>query len=106
MRFTRAIASMLLCTLAFAAESAPSSLPALAAPVLPPPYARSARFLFEITDPALLNPVTTGVWQLDGKTLEVRFSGRIQPHEPTRVALIGPGPATKRAGSRTASAAK
>lgn len=47
--------------------------------------------MFEVTDSAVLNPVTTGAWQLDGKTLEVRFTGRIEPHENSTLVLIGPG---------------
>ncbi|MDO8541081.1 MAG: hypothetical protein Q7S40_11645 [Opitutaceae bacterium] len=34
-----------------------------------------------MTDTGVLNPVTTGRWNLAGKTLEVRFTGRIAPHE-------------------------
>jgi pectate lyase len=38
-----------------------------------------------------LNPVTSGTWRLEGKTLELRFVGRIEPHENSVLRVFGPG---------------
>src|SRR5436190_22747746 len=48
-----------------------------------PPGADAARVVFEVTDSVVTNPVKAGRWNLAGKTLEVRFTGRIEPHENT-----------------------
>ena len=48
------------------------------------------RLVFEVTDSEVLKPVTSGRWRLSG-TLEVRFVGRIQPHENSVLRLFGPG---------------
>jgi hypothetical protein len=55
------------------------------------PTPTDARLVFEVDDHAVLNPVTSGRWQLDGKVLEVRFIGRVQPHENSRFAFFGAG---------------
>jgi len=48
------------------------------------------RTVFEITDTEVLKPVTSGRWRLSG-TLEVKFTGRIKPHESSVLRLFGPG---------------
>lgn len=55
------------------------------------PRPGSERLVFEVTDSAVLNPVTSGRWNVSGTTLEVRFSGRIQPHEDSVLPLFGAG---------------
>ena len=45
--------------------------------------------VFEITDAEVLKPVTSGRWRLSG-TLEIRFVGRVQPHENSVLRLFGP----------------
>ena len=37
------------------------------------------------------NPVASGRWQLAGKTLEIRFVGRIAPHENSSWSFFAPG---------------
>src|SRR5947208_2783323 len=46
--------------------------------------------LFEVDDHAVLNPITTGRWHLSG-TLEIKFTGRIEPHDNSTYVLFGPG---------------
>lgn len=48
------------------------------------------RTVFEVTDSEVLKPVTSGRWRLSG-TLEVRFVGRIEPHENSVLHLFEPG---------------
>ena len=48
------------------------------------------RTSFEVTDSAVLKPVTNGLWHLSG-TLEIKFAGRIKPHENSVLPLFGPG---------------
>lgn len=48
------------------------------------------RTVFEVTDSEVVKPVTSGRWRLSG-TLEVKFVGRIQPHENSVLRLFGPG---------------
>lgn len=49
-----------------------------------------ARTVFEVTDSEVVKPVTSGKWRLSG-TLEVKFSGRVLPHENSVLKLFGPG---------------
>jgi hypothetical protein len=57
----------------------------------PTPWKRSGdRTVFEVNDHAVLNPVTSGRWRLSG-VLEVRFTGRIQPHENSLFRLFDAG---------------
>jgi len=46
--------------------------------------------VMEVNDHEVLRPVTSGRVRLTG-ALEVRFAGRIQPHEASVFSLIGPG---------------
>ena len=46
--------------------------------------------VMEVNDHEVLRPVTSGRVRLTG-ALEVRFTGRIQPHEASVFSLIGPG---------------
>ena len=48
------------------------------------------RTVFEVSDHEVLNPVTSGRWRLSG-ALEVRFTGRIQPHESSVFPLFSAG---------------
>jgi hypothetical protein len=71
---------------------------ALGAAVAPSPEVRlkapqptDARLVFEVDDHAVLNPVTSGRWQLDGKVIDVRFVGRVHPHENSVFAFFGAG---------------
>lgn len=48
------------------------------------------RTIVTITDADSFHQVNAGRWRLRG-TLEVRFAGRIVPHENSRFALFGPG---------------
>ena len=80
---------MALSPLAFSAPGA-AALPE-AAPAHAKPTPEMARLIFDVTDSAVLNPVTSGRWNLARKTLEIRFTGRIEPHENTVWSLFGPG---------------
>jgi hypothetical protein len=64
--------------------AAVTATPPVASPGRPP------HMIFEVDDHAVLNPVTSGRWQLAG-TLEVRFRGRIEPHENSVYRLFGAG---------------
>lgn len=46
--------------------------------------------VFEVNDHEVLNPVTNGRVRLTG-ALEVRFTGRVQPHEDSVFSFFGPG---------------
>jgi len=48
------------------------------------------RTVFEVNDHEVVQPVNSGRWRLSG-TLEVRFVGRVQPHENSVQPLFGPG---------------
>jgi hypothetical protein len=48
------------------------------------------RTVFELNDHEVLNPITSGQWRLSG-TAEIRFAGRIEPHENSVFWLLGPG---------------
>lgn len=48
------------------------------------------RTVFEINDHEVLNPVKSGRWRLSGE-LEVRFAGRVQPHENSVFRLFETG---------------
>ena len=48
------------------------------------------RTIFEVNDHEVLNPVTAGRWKLSG-VLEVKFTGRILPHENSVLPLFGLG---------------
>ncbi len=52
--------------------------------------ATGERTIFEVTDSEVMKPVTSGRWRLSG-TLDVRFVGRIEPHENSVLRLFGPG---------------
>jgi hypothetical protein len=52
---------------------------------------RDGRLVFDVEHDQVLNPVTAGRWSLAGTTLEVRFKGRIEPHENSVLRLFGPG---------------
>lgn len=56
-----------------------------------PPAAREERLVFTVEHDRVLNPITQGSWDLSGRVLEVRFSGRIAPHEGSVLRLLGPG---------------
>ncbi len=49
-----------------------------------------ARTVFEVNDHEVLKPITSGRWHLSG-LLEVRFSGRIEPHENSVFPLFAAG---------------
>jgi hypothetical protein len=51
--------------------------------------ATGARTVFEVNDHEVVNPVKSGRWKLSG-VLEIKFTGRIQPHEASRLAIYGP----------------
>jgi len=55
------------------------------------PQPGDERVVFEVADAAVVEPVSTGRWNLAGKTLEVRFTGRIAPHENTVWSFFAPG---------------
>jgi len=69
-----------------AAEGASLLAATAAAPASP-----AARIVVEVEHDRVVNPITTGRWSLSGKTLEVRFQGRVAPHEGSVLTLIGPG---------------
>lgn len=48
------------------------------------------RTVFEINDHQVLNPINSGRWRLSG-VLEVKFIGRIEPHENSVLPLFGTG---------------
>ncbi len=48
------------------------------------------RTVFEVNDREVLKPVHSGRWRLAGE-LEVRFTGRVQPHENSVFSLFGSG---------------
>ncbi len=52
---------------------------------------RDGRLVLDVEHDQVLNPVTAGRWSLAGTTLEVRFKGRIEPHENSVLRLFGPG---------------
>ena len=54
----------------------------------PAPQPDQPRLVFEVTHDEVLNPVTTGRWDLAGKIIELKFSGRIEPHENTTWSLF------------------
>jgi hypothetical protein len=60
-------------------------------PVAPEPRPGESRVVFEVTDSAVLNAAKSGRWDLTGKTLEVRFTGRIAPHENSRWSFFTAG---------------
>ncbi len=62
-----------------------------AAAVFAAPRPGDERVVFEVTDATVTEPVTSGRWNLAGKTLEVRFTGRIAPHENSVWTLFGAG---------------
>ena len=45
------------------------------------PLGAAERVVVEVTHDAVVRPLAAGRWQLAGKELEVRFTGRIAPHE-------------------------
>jgi type 1 glutamine amidotransferase len=47
--------------------------------------------VFEVTDSAVVQPITSGRWDLSGRILELRFTGRIAPHENSVYSFFGPG---------------
>ena len=48
------------------------------------------RTVFEVNDHEVLNPINSGRWRLSG-VLEVRFGGRVQPHENSVFRLFDSG---------------
>lgn len=80
--------TIVICPWLFSAVVA--ALPA-ARPPMPAPRPEAERLVFEVTDSEVLNPVRAGRWNLTGKTLEVRFTGRIAPHESSRWSFFGTG---------------
>lgn len=56
-----------------------------------PAAIRDGRITFDVEHDRVLNPVTTGRWRLAGLKLEVRFYGRIAPHDNSELRLFGPG---------------
>jgi hypothetical protein len=58
-----------------------------AARAAPPPV--TAGMTFEVDHEAVLHPVTTGDWRLAGP-LELKFTGRIEPHENSVYSFFGP----------------
>ncbi len=56
-----------------------------------PAAMRDGRMTFDVEHDRVLNPVTTGRWRLTGLKLEVRFHGRIAPHDNSALRLFGPG---------------
>ncbi len=48
------------------------------------------RTIFEVNDHEVLNPIKSGRWRLSG-VLEIRFTGRVQPHENSVFRLFDPG---------------
>lgn len=55
------------------------------------PRPEDERVVFEVRDSEVISPVNAGHWNLAGKTLEVRFTGRIAPHENTVWSFFAPG---------------
>jgi hypothetical protein len=53
----------------------------------------AARTVFEVDDHQVLNPLRASGGSLAGKVAEVRFTGRIEPHENSRYVLVEPGAA-------------
>lgn len=53
--------------------------------------ARGDRIVIDVEHDRVLNPIAAGRWQLDGRTLEVRFRGRIDPHEGSVLLLFSSG---------------
>ena len=45
---------------------------------------------FDVTHDRVLNPIQRGKWRLQGAA-NVRFAGRIDPHENSELMLVGPG---------------
>src|SRR5688572_17949435 len=73
------------CVLAAPVEASPGS-----AGQDPLPWQSSGdRTVFEVKDHEVLKPVTSGRWRLSG-VLEVRFVGRVEPHENSLFPLFGP----------------
>ena len=58
--------------------------------VVEPWQKTGARTVITVTDAAFGDTVSAGRWRLSG-VLEVRFAGRIEPHENTVVTVFGPG---------------
>ncbi len=79
-----------LATGAMALAAAPVTSPARA-PVPRHGATDSAPLVFEVSDSAVMNPITSGRWDLTGRALEIRFTGRIAPHESSVYSLLGPG---------------
>ena len=52
--------------------------------------ADEVRQVFEITDAIVVNPLMSGRVQLAG-TVEIKFTGRIAPHDASVYTLVGPG---------------
>jgi hypothetical protein len=52
--------------------------------------------VFTVEHDRVLNPITQGSWDLSGRVLEVRFSGRIAPHEGSVLQFMGPDLASLR----------
>ena len=48
------------------------------------------KMVFEVNDHEVLNPVKSGRWRLSGM-LEIKFRGRIEPHENSVLQLFAPG---------------
>jgi pectate lyase len=49
------------------------------------------RVIVEVNDHEVVQPLAGGPWQLTGKELEVRFTGRIDPHENSVWPIFAPG---------------
>ena len=48
------------------------------------------RLVLEVNDQAVLNPLNESRVKLTGRELELRFTGRIAPHENSVFAILGP----------------
>lgn len=55
------------------------------------PVAGAERVIVEVNDHEVLHPINAGRWQLADRQLEVRFTGRIAPHEATVLSIFGSG---------------
>jgi hypothetical protein len=60
-------------------------------PAATPPAERGERLVISVEHDRVLNPITSGSWDLSGRVLEVRFAGRIAPHAGSVLRLLGPG---------------
>lgn len=52
--------------------------------------ATGSRVVLEVDHERVLAPINSGRWNLAGKELELRFTGRIAPHENSRFEIFGP----------------